>query len=144
LQRALNDPDGAVREAARKALVSIGTPSVSGLIEMIAHYDPTVQCLAMRALGEIGDPRSAGPLAAVIEENLIVPNEYRDILESLRAAAAALPEILARNPAAVGVDELRRLAELPDARLGVPTEAAVDCQPVRIRARQELQRRGLS
>jgi HEAT repeat protein len=143
LQRALKDPNSAVRETALKVLVSLGPASVSGLIELISNYDPTVQSLAVRALGEIGDPRSAVPLAAMIEENEVVPNEYRDILESVCAAASALAAMLAKSPDAIGVDGLKRLACLPDSRLQFSSKADVDCLPVRSLALQELQRRGL-
>lgn len=95
------------------------------------------------ALGEIGDPRSAGRLAAMIKENPVIPNEDRDILESIRAAVVALAGILSKSPDAIGVKELTRWARLPDSRLQFSTEADVDCHPVRSFPLQELQRRGL-
>lgn len=53
-----------------------------------------------------------------------------------------LVAILTRNPDAVGVGELGRLAGLPDPRLRSSSKADVDCQPVRDLSLRELQRRG--
>ena len=106
---------------------------------MIPRFDVSPVC----ALVEIGNPRSAGPLAAMIEENPVAPNKDRDILESIRAAAVALAGILSKSPDAIGVKELTRWARLPDSRLQSSPDVNVDCQPVRSFPLQELQRRGL-
>jgi HEAT repeat protein len=145
LLRALRDHDPAVQAAAVKALVSAGTAALDGLTQMLSHHDPTVRRLAAAALGEIGDPRSVGALAGVIEQNRIISNEYLDLLEGIRAAAEALSSILTNNAATIAISDLQRMAGLPDPQLQgavqSPEGPAVDCEPVRNRARQEIQRR---
>jgi HEAT repeat protein len=141
LQRALNDYDAAVREAALQALIRTGPAAVPGLIGMLSHYNPAMQCLAARALGEIGDPRCVAALAALIDGNPVVTNEYKDILDSMRAAAAALAAILAKSPGEVAAGDLARIAGLPDPDLQSSSEAGLDYRELRALARQELQRR---
>lgn len=146
LLRALRDHDSSVQEAAAKALISAGPASLAGLTESLAHHDPSVQRLAARGLGEIGDPRSVSALAGVIEQNPLITHEYLDLLDGLRAAAAALTDILARDPARIPLPDLHRLAVLPDTQLqdepqGAST-TAIDCASIRERARQALRELG--
>lgn len=145
LLRALRDFDPAVQNAAAGALVGTGAAALEGLVGMLSHHDPGAQRLAARALGEIGDPRAAGALASAIEQNGIIPNEYMELIEVLRASVDALAAILARCPPAISMGDLQRIAALPDAvRQDASAgrgEPVIDCEPVRDLARQELQRR---
>ncbi len=146
LLRALRDYDPMVQEAAVKALVSAGPAALDGLVELLSHHDPSVQCLAARGLGEIGDPRAVAALAGAIEQNSMITQQYRELLEGIRAAAEALAAILARNAAGISSADLDRLAGLPDTQVEDAPQgtraAAIDCAPIRERARQELRRRG--
>ncbi len=146
LLRALRDHDPLVQEAAVKALVSAGPAALDGLTELLSHHDPTVQCLAARGLGEIGDSRSAAALAGAIEQNPVITHEYLELLDGIRASAAALATILARNAAGIPLTDLQRLAALPDTQLRDAPEGtnapAIDCASIRERARQELRQRG--
>ncbi len=147
LLQAVKDRDAAVQDAAAAALGQLGPAAVDSLAVLLAHHDAAVQLRACRALGDIGDPLAAGPLAAVIEHNLTIPHEYPDPVEVVRTSVAALMVILKRSAPEMTVEDLQRIAALPDARLqsapgGVP-EIAADGAPVRELARQELSRRGL-
>ncbi len=143
LLNAVRDHDASVQEAAVKGLVTAGSAALPGLTALLSHHDPTVQRLAAYGLGEIGDPSSVPALAGVVEQNPLVTHEYRDLVEGIRAAAAAL----GMNAAAVSSSDLRRIAELPDTQLqdlsrGTCT-IAVDCRSLRERAREELQQRSV-
>jgi HEAT repeat protein len=77
-------------EAAASLREAHENKSVPALVKALDDDHAATRLEVVRALGEIGDPRGAEPLAALIEENQVVPNEYGDILESIRAAAEAL------------------------------------------------------
>jgi len=147
LLQALRDYDPAVRQAAADALAGFGPAAVAALAALLSHHDPTVQVLASRALGAIGDARAAGQLAAVIEQNRTIPNDYPELLEAVRAAAAALEAVLRHSAPSMAIVELQRLAALPEPRIqtaaGSPAEIAAGCAAVRDLATAEIQRRGL-
>ena len=62
LVEALGDEDGETRKYAARALVKFGPEGVPALIEALGSPSPWRRRYAVRALGEIRDPRAAGPL----------------------------------------------------------------------------------
>ncbi len=70
LMRALGDEDHYVGEYAKDALVMIGAPAVSPLIQAIEDKGehPTRRWRAAQALGSSGDARALEPLVAVLED----------------------------------------------------------------------------
>lgn len=145
LLRALKDHDPAVQDAAARALAGAGKSAIAGLTEMLTHHDPAVQCLAARALGQTGDPDAVTALTGAIEQNRTISNEYRELLDVVRATAAALEAVLAKSAADMTNADLERIAAVPDAvhQSAVPEAGglAFDCGPVRTLAYQELRRR---
>ncbi len=59
----LRNHDGGVRQEARNRLIFIGRMSVPFLTALLQDRDDDVRWEAVKALGEIGDPRSAPELA---------------------------------------------------------------------------------
>ena len=64
----LRSKDGIQREQARKALVKIGKPAVSPMIELLSDPDQHVRWEACKALGSIKDPTSAVPLVHALSD----------------------------------------------------------------------------
>lgn len=62
LVRALGDEDGETRKYATRALVKFGPEAVTALIEALESDSSNIRRYAVRGLGEIRDPRAAGPL----------------------------------------------------------------------------------
>jgi HEAT repeat protein len=147
LLSAMKDHDPAVQQAAAAALAQCGRAAFPGLDGLLAHQDPTVQCLAARALGDMGEPGAAEVLANAIEQNCVLSNEFPEAVDVARTAAAALARILAASAAAsMPLEVLRRISEIPDTLHRMDSVAAqkpaVDCAQIRDLARKELQRRG--
>jgi HEAT repeat protein len=148
LLQALRDHDPSVQDAAVKSLVAAGSDAIEGLLSMLSHHDPTVRRQSACALGQIGNPRAVHGLAGIIATNHLVSNESLDLLEGIRAAADALTAILTTRAADVAHEDLLGIGNLPDV---VVTSAAldarapaVDCEPLRMSARQEIRERGLT
>jgi HEAT repeat protein len=68
LVAALKDKMASVREAAIKALVKIGTPSVMSLVAALKDEEWTARMVAAEALGQIGDARAVEPLVAALKD----------------------------------------------------------------------------
>ena len=150
LLKALKDYDPKVQDAAVQALVAIGLPALEGLRASLESPDAAVERLAARALGQIGDARSAGALADTIARNRGTTSSYPEPLEASRAAAEALAAILAVSASKVTDEDLERIASVPDGLLEHPEgeteeerrpERVVNCTQIRELARQELARR---
>ncbi len=65
----LADKQAAVRRRARERLVSLGTPAVGFLVELLGHRKSHVRWEAAKALAGIGDPGTAGDLVRAMEED---------------------------------------------------------------------------
>ena len=65
LIRHLSDPDLAVQRHCAEILVEIGAPAVSYVTEIVDRADPGRLWLAVKILGEMGDPRAVEALTAV-------------------------------------------------------------------------------
>jgi serine/threonine-protein kinase len=88
---ALDDPDWWVRERAIDALGKAGAPEAVEPLLAILGSDPGAAPLCVRALGAIGDPRAARPLADLVEcEREEIRHEAIEALKTL--LAAGLPE----------------------------------------------------
>ncbi len=148
LAQALCDPDRAAAAAASRSLVRIGPGALPYLHGTLAGSDASAQRLAAEAIGEIGDPASAGALSGAIAANRDATTDYPDVHDVARAASDALTRILGQSAGACLTADLRRAAEVPDAVLRRPGshtgphESSVDCAAARDLARKELQRRG--
>ncbi len=140
---AMKDHDASVQDAAAKAVAAIGPAALAGLEELLTHHDPSVQRLAARSLGDIGDPRATGALVGIIGEEAGIAGDRRESLEVIRAAAAALEHILSAHHDELPIEELERIAALPDVvcrnAAGTEEEKA-DCSVLRDLARQAMQR----
>jgi len=148
LLSAMKDHDPAVQEAAAAAIAQCGSAALHGLGELLAHQDPTVQCLAARALGDMGNAGAAEVLADAIKQNGVLSNEFPEAVDVARTASTALAQILATSAAtSVPLEVLRRVSEMPDILYRKDAVAvqnpAVDCAPIRELARKEMQRRGV-
>ncbi len=70
LERALQDQDLFVRQAAARALEHWGTPeSVPHLIRRLEDREHAVRWVTIEVLGRLGDPRAAAPLAEMVDRN---------------------------------------------------------------------------
>jgi HEAT repeat protein len=67
LLSALNDDDSEVRKYATRALIKLNQSAVEPLIAYLATAPPQGGAGAIRALGDIADPRALGPLLAQVE-----------------------------------------------------------------------------
>ncbi len=65
----LADKNGAARRRARERLVALGGPAVGFLIELLGHHKAHLRWEAAKALGGIGDPRTAADLVLALEED---------------------------------------------------------------------------
>lgn len=65
----IGSPDGAVREAARNRLVSIGEPAVPALVVALKSDERRIQWEAAKALKSIASEDAAPHLAEVLEDN---------------------------------------------------------------------------
>jgi HEAT repeat protein len=97
---------------------------------MLSHHDPIAQNLAARCLGDIGDPCAAGALAAVVEQNRTISNEYPELLDVARSAVSALETILEKAPDEIPGPDLKRIARLPDV-IRHPGDMALGCAHLR-------------
>ncbi len=149
LARALCDADRAVAAAASRSLVRIGPAALPHLHSTLGGPDASAQRLSAEAIGEIGDPGSVGVLSEAISANKDTTTDYPDPHDIARSACVALSRILAQSAGGCRTDDLRQVAEVPDALLRRPGahpgphDGVVDCAGIRDLARQELQRRGI-
>ncbi|MEJ2544325.1 MAG: HEAT repeat domain-containing protein [Calditrichaceae bacterium] len=65
----LADNDGLVRETARNLLISIGSPAIDYLFEMISHPDVIARWEALKILIEIKDPNIIPLLINALDDN---------------------------------------------------------------------------
>jgi HEAT repeat protein len=70
----LEDDAGSVRQAAAKALVKIGPPSVEILIKSLQSTSDDTRFLAVNALGDISSPRAIEPLVAILKNDEEMPS----------------------------------------------------------------------
>jgi HEAT repeat protein len=142
LLQALKDSNPAVQEATVNALVNIGAPALEGLEESLTFYDASVVRSAANALGRIGSPGCVPSLANLIIRNPVISNEYPEMLDSVKAAADALSEILMASSGKIPQQDLNLIAELPEAisLMGSEPLKTVDCSRLRSQAIEELQR----
>ena len=83
LLTALNDDDAEVRKYATRSLIKLNQSSVEPLIAYLATAPPTGGAGAIRALGDISDPRALQPLLAQVsganrEEVFLALGKLRD------------------------------------------------------------------
>jgi len=92
----LGEKDRASREAARKALVEIGMPAVKPLIAALKDENINVRAEAVKALGEIKDPRAADPLIPLLgEEDARLRADVIDALGKIGSPSAVRHLIVA-------------------------------------------------
>ena len=90
-------------EAVRAAVVELGTPAVSPLIQALGDEDEDVRVAACRALGQIGDPQALPRLIQALEDEYKykkVGGVYIGIYECeyvRRAAREAVEQIKAKQ-----------------------------------------------
>ena len=56
------------RRAASEALVNIGSPAISPLIDALKDNNPDVRWAAIRALGKLGDPSAVKPIIKALRD----------------------------------------------------------------------------
>lgn len=141
---ALKDHHAQVQASAARALATIGPGACAGLEELLSYYDVSAVCLAANALGEIGLPDSVQPLADLICTNASIPGEYPDLFDAVRCSAEALGKILSKSAAEITLENLERIAALPETVcLQGLSPNKLDCSGLRTQAAGELlQRRG--
>jgi len=146
LLQALRDHSTAVQEAAMRAVVNIGTPTLGGLESSLAFYDASVARLAARALGQIGNARSVPALVEMIAGNLSVSSEYPEMLDAIAAAVDSLAGILSSASGEISQQDLERITRLPEEIClpGSQPPRSVNCTQIRNKAREKLLRRTLS
>jgi HEAT repeat protein len=153
LLSALDDHDRAVQEAAAAALVSIGIPAVSGLVEMLTSERSSLRRFAALALGGICDPGTAGALVDAITASQRASGDDSDSCVAAEAAVKALSGMLTKSAASIPPNVLQRIVAMSgslQAGFVTGTGAADSLQQpmnwnvVQDLARQELHRRGIS
>lgn len=70
LVKALDDSDGEVRRHTVRALIRFGGAAVPPLVAYLPRATPRGATGAIRALGDLGDPRAVGPLLAQVNGSL--------------------------------------------------------------------------
>ena len=90
LLKAMADSHWSVRESAETALLNFGSNAVDLLIESLRKPSWTMRFRAARLLGEIGDPRAAGPLRTAAARR----GERRSVRDVIEASLKKL-----ENPA---------------------------------------------
>ena len=78
LIQALNDADSMVSDLARNALVVIGKPAVSSLLEVPKNAPQRARINALRALAEIGDYSAIPTLMAAFEEDSVMLQHWAE------------------------------------------------------------------
>jgi HEAT repeat protein len=68
LLETLRDDDMFLRAAVTGALISIGQPAVSGLIQALFDDNKAVRRASAKALGKIGDENAVSPLAVALKD----------------------------------------------------------------------------
>jgi HEAT repeat protein len=124
---ALGADVGAVAE---KALVNIGAAAVEPLIAALENPDVRVREGAVRALGEIKDPRAVRPLIAALKNGNRV--RLTDVLSRIGAPAVEPLVAALKNPdVQVREGSVRALGKINDPRTVRPLIAALkDADPV--------------
>ncbi len=98
LIKALTDRDPGIRDAARKALITIGSLAVEPLIVALGYESVRVRRNAASALGEIGDRRAVDALILALKDaDWHVCHHAAASLGLLRDARAVEPLIMALN-----------------------------------------------
>jgi HEAT repeat protein len=142
LLQALKDHHAPVQESAARALAGLGEAACPELEATLSHYDASVVRLAAVALGAIGNPRSVPSLASLISANGTVPGEYPDLFDAVQAAIESLGKILTASAAGIDLQDLQRIAELPEqVRLLGQVAKSADCTGLRNTAAEELRSR---
>jgi HEAT repeat protein len=110
---------------AKDALVKIGSPAVPLLIAALHHENVDVRFMAIRALGEINEPRALDPLQEVIRQDADDTNRKlaRSNLKTLLLAALRQPNAQTRLHAVQGLEGLG------DARTVEPLQDTADHDP---------------
>ena len=82
LLKALSNPNKLTRWESSEALVEIGTPSVYGLLEVLADRNPDARTAAAFALARIESPlaRDAIEMALSLESNEEMRKQFNPIL----------------------------------------------------------------
>lgn len=110
---------------AKDALARIGPPAVEPLIAALSHANPDVRFMAVRTLGELGDPRALAALDAMIENEPDETNRQlaRSTLKNLLIDSLQSGEAHVRRIAVEG------MARLGDARTIEPLQTVADHDP---------------
>ena len=111
---------------AKDALVQIGAPAVEPLIDALQSDHPDVRFMAVRVLGELGDPRAVAPLENLIAAEADDTNRQltRSTLKNLLLDGLTDPDPAVRALAVGGLDRLG------DARTIEPLQSLADQDPV--------------
>jgi HEAT repeat protein len=110
---------------AKDALVQIGAPAVEPLIDALQSDHPDVRFMAVRVLGELGDPRAVAPLESLITTEPDETNRQlaRSTLKGLLLDGLTDPDPAVRELAVGGLDRLG------DARTIEPLQSLADRDP---------------
>ena len=68
LMRGLGSSRWEARRAASEALVSMGSPAITPLIDALQDRNPDVRWAAIRALGKLGDPTAIKPVTKALRD----------------------------------------------------------------------------
>jgi HEAT repeat protein len=113
-------PDGTIEPfGVVKNLVSFGQPAVGPLIRALQISDPRIQGAAALALGLIGDPTSAGPLAEALGKSdpwASRPHVAKALQLIGEPAVAPLIQVLGHAEPSVRAEAARILGEIGDPR----------------------------
>jgi HEAT repeat protein len=127
LASALVSPEGTgARDAAGAALARIGAPSVPALLSRLSDGSADLRQAAATVLGQIGDRRSAGPLAGLLAD--ADPNVRVAAVDALARvggseATAALRRVLEAGEPVLRLSAVEGLARLRAWPEGLPVEA---------------------
>lgn len=110
---------------AKDALLQIGSAAVDALIAALEHAHPDIRFMAVRCLGELNDPRAAGPLQALIDADPDSTNRQmaRSTLKTL------LLNSLGDSSEAFRLAAVQGLRTLGDARTIEPLQETADADP---------------
>jgi HEAT repeat protein len=108
---------------AKDALARIGPPAVEPLIAALSHNNPDIRFVAVRTLGELGDPRAVAALDAMIENE---PDETNRQLARSTLKNLLIDSLQSGDARVIAIEGLARLG---DARTIEPLQTVADHDP---------------
>jgi len=140
----LRELNAGTRQTAAKALEDIGAPAVDGLIAALSDKDQKVRELAIRSLGNLGDPRAVGPLIERLgDRNLKVRHRAIGALGRMKDPRAVDPLVAVLGEPGMEISALGALAKLGDPQTIAPIVEMLKHKEARVRTRAVNTLKGL-